>query len=191
MTGASSGGDPDYNLCGRKSTDLGGEEMFENVDIEYILRGLADGFRMADKEESKPDIAAEFVSLEKLAELVGRETLDHLADLKWEDKLIPIFTLQGGGMKLSVAVADWGVVGLMRTSVLPSPRQLARYSVGLAEFIVLAGQSALVKFRQEMDGEILRKAIEFGAWLFPYATSNVGGMWCVLTWLKEPPFRGA
>jgi hypothetical protein len=164
--------------------------MSGKEDIEYIVRGLADGFQMADKEESRPDVVAKFVSLAELARLVGPETLRYLADLKRADEIFPIFTLQGGGMELSVAVTDLeGVVGLMREGVLPAPKQLAFYSAGLAEFIVLAGQSALVKFRQEMDGEIMRKAINFGAWLFPHAVSNIDGMWCVLTWFRDPPSR--
>jgi hypothetical protein len=160
--------------------------MSEKGHIEYIVRGLADGFRMASEEESKPDVVVKFVGLEELARLVGYETLHHLADLKWEDRLVPIFTLQGDGMELGLAVTDLERdVSLMKEGVLPDPRRLARYSAGLAEFIVLAGHSALVKFRQEVDGEILRKAVEFGAWLSPYAVSNVGGMWCVLTWFKD------
>jgi hypothetical protein len=167
--------------------------MSEKGHIEYIARGLADGLRMVD-EESKPGVVVKvvvkFVGLEELAKLVGHETLHYLADLRWEDKLVPIFTLHGGGMELSVAVTDLERdVSLMKEGVLPDPKRLARYSAGLAEFIVLAGQSALVKFRQEIDGEILRKAVEFGAWLFPHAVTNVGGMWCVLTWFKDPPSR--
>jgi hypothetical protein len=163
--------------------------MSEKGHIEYIVGGLADGFRMVS-EGSKPNVVVEFVGLEELAKLVGHETLHHLADLKWEDKPVPIFTLQGDGMKLSVAVTDLErEVSLMKEGVLPAPKALAFYSAGLVEFIVLAGQSALVKFRQEISGEIMRKAVSFGAWLFPHAVSNVGGMWCVLTWFKDPPSR--
>jgi hypothetical protein len=163
--------------------------MSEKGHIEYIVRSLADGLRMVD-EESNPDVVVKFVGLEGLAKLVGREMLHYLADLKWEERLIPIFTLQGAGMELSVAVTDLERdVSLMKEGVLPDPRRLARYSAGLAEFIVLAGQNALVKFRQEIDGEILRKAVEFGAWLFPYSVTNVGGMWCVLTWFRDLPSR--
>jgi hypothetical protein len=163
--------------------------MSEKGDIEYIARGLADGFRLAD-EESKPSVAVKFASLAELAEEAGYETLNRLADLKWTDDVVLVFTVQSGGMKLSVAVTNLERdVRLMREGVLPAPRQLARYSAGLAEFIVLAGQSALVKFRQEIDEETLRKAVEFGAWLFPYAVTNVGGMWHVLTWFKDLPSR--
>jgi hypothetical protein len=163
--------------------------MSEMTHIEYVVRGLVDGFRLAD-EESKPNVSVKFVPLAELAELIGYELLNHLADIKWEDEIVPIFTARSDGMELSVAMTNLERdVSLMKEGALPDPKRLARYSAGLVEFIVLAGQSALVKFRQEIDGEALRKAVEFGAWLFPHAVSNVGGMWCVLTWFKDPPSR--
>jgi hypothetical protein len=91
-------------------------------------------------------------------------------------------------MELGVADLERDV-GLMKEGVLPEPRRPARCRAGLAELVVLAGQSALVKFRQETDGEILRKAVEFGARLFPRAVAHVGGMWRVPAWFKDPPSR--
>jgi hypothetical protein len=159
--------------------------MIEKEEIEYFTRTLADGFWAADKTKSKLDAAVEIVGLEDLANRVGRETLGHLVDLEREDELVPIFTLRGGGMELSVAVIGFKeVLRLIRRGVLPSPRDLARFSAGLAEFIVLAGRSALVKFR--IDGEILWKAVEFGVWLSPGDVTNVDGTWCVITWPDDP-----
>jgi len=38
----------------------------------------------------------------------------------------------------------------------------------------------------EIGGE-MKKAVGFGAWLFPHCVSNVGDMWRALSWFGNPP----
>jgi hypothetical protein len=165
--------------------------MSDKNSLDYIVSGLAYGFKMADKEWREPAVVTEFVSLRDLARRVGPKALERLKEFAGldlqEGEDVPFVNLQGGGRKLGVAVINLeDVVQFMEDGILPSPKDLACYSAGLVRNLVLAGQHALVEFRRPRDvGEALLKAARFGARLRPQNIELIGSPWCILTWYED------
>jgi hypothetical protein len=167
--------------------------MSDKHSLYYIMSKLYDGFMLADEERRLPTVVMEFVSLQGLAEKVGREALEELIGLMesgpQEGDEFPLITLQAGDRSLNVAVIGLDDVIGLEGGILPFFADLARFTAGLAQYIVLAGQSALVVFSEEMlkapAEKALQKAIRFGAYLRPQSVEFVDKRRCILTWYDE------
>jgi hypothetical protein len=161
--------------------------------LDYIVSKLSYGFRLADEGRRQTTVVTEFVSLQGLAEKVGREALEELIGLMesgpQEGDEFPLITLQAGDRSLNVAVIGLDDVIDLEGGILPFFADLAGFSAGLAQYIVLAGQSALVVFSEEMlkapAEKVLQKAIRFGAYLRPQSVEFVDERRCILTWYDE------
>jgi hypothetical protein len=176
---------------------MGGSSKTINDAIKEVAEKLAHGFKMADEKGRKPKVATTFISFQGLAKTVGRDALAQLIgpmkSKTQEDDVFPLIALRGAIGDLNVVVIGLeDVLGLR--GILPSFEDLAKYSAGLAQYIVLAGQSALVVFSEEMlrapAEEVLQKAILLGAHLRPHSVGEIGGRWCILTW-NQNRSRGA
>jgi hypothetical protein len=167
--------------------------MSDESSLDYIVSKLSYGFRLADEERREPTVVTEFVSLQGLAKKVGRGALRRLIGLMepgpQEDDEFPLITLRAGGRSLNVAVIDLDDVINLEGGILPFFADLATYSAGLAQHIVLAGQSALFVFSRkalEKPGEeILQSAIRLGAYLRPQSVEFIDERRCILTWYEE------
>ena len=167
--------------------------MSDQNSLDYIVGRLSSGFRLADEERRQPAVVTEFVSLQGLAKRVGQEALEKLIELMesgpQEDDEFPLIALRAGGRSLNVAVIDLDDVIDLEGGILPFFEDLARFSAGLAQHIVLAGQSALFVFSEkalEKTGEeVLQSAIRLGAYLRPQSVEFIDKRRCILTWYEE------
>jgi hypothetical protein len=168
--------------------------MSDENSLDYIVSKLAYGLKMADEERREPAVATEFVSLQDLAEKVGQEALKRLIWLmesrpRKADEF-PLIVLQAGGRILNVAVINpKDVLDLVESGIMPSFKDLAEFSAGLAQYIVLTKQNALFVFSQEelekTGEEVLQSAIRLGAYLRPQSVEFVDKRRCILTWYEE------
>jgi hypothetical protein len=171
---------------------MDGSSKTINNDIKRVAEELARGFKMADEKGREPKVTTTFISFQALAETVGQDALAQLVRLMkpkpQKGDVFPLIALRGtiGGLNV-VVIGLEGVLGLR--GILPSFGDLAKYSAGLAQYIVLAGQSALVVFSKEMlkapAEEVLQKAILLGAYLRPHSVGEIGERWCILTWYED------
>jgi len=167
--------------------------MSDRNGLDYIVNRLSSGFRLADEERRRPTVATKFVSLQVLAKEVGQEALGQLIELMesgpQEGDEFPLISLRAGDRSLSVAVINPEDAIDVEGGILPSFEDLARLSAGLAQYIVLAGQSALFVFSQEAlektGKEVLQSAVHLGAYLRPQSVEFIDERRCILTWYED------
>jgi hypothetical protein len=167
--------------------------MSDKNSLDYILDRLSSGFGLADEKQCQPTVVTRFVSLRGLAKRVGQEALGRLIELMepkpQEGGEFPLIALRAGNRSLNVAVINLEDAIDMEGGILPFFEDLARLSAGLAQYIVLAGQSALFVFSREAlektGEEVLQSAIRLGAYLRPQSVEFVDKRRCILTWYDE------
>jgi hypothetical protein len=168
--------------------------MSDKSSLDYIVDELAYGFKMAYKDWREPAVATEFVSLRDLAKRVGQEALKRLVWLMesrpQKADEFPLIVLQAEGKILNVVVINpKDVLDLVESGIMPSFKDLAEFSAGLAQYIVLTKQNALFVFSQEeleKTGEgVLQSAIRLGAYLRPQSVEFVDDWRCILTWYED------
>ncbi len=167
--------------------------MSDKNSLDYIVSELSSGLELASEERRQPTVVTQSVSLQGLAERVGQEALEQLIVLMesgpQENDEFPLISLWAGDRSLNVAVIDPEAILDLEGGILPSFEDLAKFSVGLAQYIVLAGQSALFVFNQEalekLGEEVLQSAVRLGAYLRPQSVEFIDRRRCVLTWYEE------
>jgi hypothetical protein len=164
--------------------------MSSKKNLNRIVKDFAIGFRCVDKERRQPTVVMTFVALRDLAKEVGQEALEQLIDLMepkpQEGTKFPLITLQIDDRSLNVAVINLEDVIGLEGKLLPFFQDMARFSAGLAQYIVLAKKDALFVFSQEVLGkagkEVLQSAIRLGAYLRPHSVESIDEQRCIFSW---------
>lgn len=168
----------------------------EKIALDHtagVVNEFVQFFRSSDCRDV-PTIVSELTSYEELAQKIGEEILEKLlaqpgaVSNEAEGKEVVLISMQCGKIALHVAVIDPELFAkLVEAKVMPKPKDMAFYLPGLADWLVIAGRHAMVRFcpMLETKEDVLYWSIRAGARLRPRWFEEVEDSWHLLTWSPD------